>query len=433
MQPIYILIMLAFVLLSFMVERNIFNPVFIFAGTWTLIMILSSLRLFDLVETSFTAYTWCFIGVLCFCVGCFVRSKFKFVFHKNSMTGFGGTGFDYDINYRFLIVFYLIILLFTIFLAIRSIGLLLIGVSFERIRFNYDNLESGQVISSALAYRFEMYVVQAAEFAGVALFPLVLFAEKRKKKLVLLMEITVFLILHLFVTGARSFMIDIVFGTVVYFLINNSLRARAKEYFDKIPRIWVYIIVAGAVGLVIFATNLRKGEGNLWREIYRYFAISLPLFDVHLSDISEYTHGWTIIYGLVRPPLSLLHSIGLPFPDGLQKAIDLIVANNDFYYVGGGKANSFVTVFYYFMMDFGAIGIPIGCFLYGYFSQAFYSRMQLEPNKKNQAFYLLISIGLFLSFVRLFFTAYRYVYAFFILVLAFKKINKDSYLENLGT
>ena len=59
--------------------------------------------------------------------------------------------------------------------------LMLYGYTLEQIRFTYDNIEMGTVIKSGFMYRIEMYVIQAAEFAAVALLPVVL-TDRRKRE-----------------------------------------------------------------------------------------------------------------------------------------------------------------------------------------------------------------------------------------------------------
>lgn len=283
------------------------------------------------------------------------------------------------------------------------------------------------VIRSALAWRFEMYVVSAFEFAAVALLPVVMFQKKTKENIILTAELILFLILHMFVTGARSFLIDIVILFAIYMLMNFEIVKRKFIKPKKIPKKVIFLFAVGAVLLVIVMTVLRKGnkrDSSLLREIYRYFAISYPLFDRHLriSEHLPHTHGWELIYGLVRPPFSMLRSIGLNFPEGLNEAMIQINANDDFYQVGGGQSNSFVTVFYYHYMDFGVISLVLYSLLYGFVSQVVYNTMKRNThNLRAQTFYLIIAIGLFLTFARSLFAAYRYVYALMVLAVAFRR------------
>ena len=298
------------------------------------------------------------------------------------------------------------------------------------LRTTYDDVSSGMVIRSNAVYQFENYIVTTAEFAAVALLPVVFTDNAGWKKNVVALELIAFLVLHMFVTGARSFLIDIAILFFVYILINRSLISKFQEYFKKVPKFVFVIIGVGSIGLVVFMTTLRKGSNEpIFRQIYRYFSISMPLFDTHLGLLGKeqsYTYGWTILYGIVRPWFSFLHSAGLPFPAGLEKAIEMVSMNNNFYPVGGGWANSFVTVFFYESMDFGIIGIPIFSCLYGIVAQSYYLRMINYPNRRNQALYLLISIGLILSFVRQFYTAFRYVYAFVLICVAFKSAKRQD-------
>ncbi len=121
--------------------------------------------------------------------------------------------------------------------------LMLYGYTLEQIRFTYDNIEMGTVIKSGFMYRIEMYVIQAAEFAAVALLPVVLTDRRKREKKILALELIVFLVLHLFVTGARSFIIDVVVIFDIYLMMNISLRRRFMDYFVKIKKNPIILIM----------------------------------------------------------------------------------------------------------------------------------------------------------------------------------------------
>ena len=101
----------------------------------------------------------------------------------------------------------------------------------------------GTVIKSGFMYRIEMYVIQAAEFAAVALLPVVLTDRRKREKKILALELIVFLVLHLFVTGARSFIIDVVVIFDIYLMMNISLRRRFMDYFVKIKKNPIILIM----------------------------------------------------------------------------------------------------------------------------------------------------------------------------------------------
>lgn len=402
-------------------EKNIYNPSTIFAAMWALVMLLSGIRLNGLVATSNRAYILAFVGVLMFVAGCMFRDNIKICFSKRQRRKAG----NYEINYNLLMVLYGFVLAFTTYLASKSIPLILGGVPMKVIRQNYRNVEEGIVISTRLVYSVEIYLVQATEFAAAALLPILSTAKKSFKNIVVTLELMLFLTLHIFVTGARSFLLDVVILSFFYILINNSLIDDFRDYFRKIPKIIIVLIGVGAIAMIVFVTQLRKGEDlTMMEETYQYFAIAFPLFDIKLGimdNTREYTYGLTALNGLLRPVFLALRTIGMDFPKAYARATQLIDDNNIFYYVGSGRGNSFVTVFYYFYMDFGVTGVITGSFIYGYICEAYYRRMLENPNRKNQTLYLLIIIGEVLSFVRLFFSALRYVYSFLVIAIAYKR------------
>lgn len=419
---IYTIIIGFIIIYSLLKEKNLYNPTVVFAGMWFVSGILSLLNLYNFNVVPDSIYFTVAIGVLCFALGAATRSKIRF--RPTRILGINSGSYN-ELRYNLLIPFYLFVLGFTALLAIRSIVLLMHGVHMETIRFNYSSVEAGLVVRSAIQYDIEHYIVATAEFAGVALFPIVLMDSKSRKKHFLLIELILFFALHIFVTGARSFIFDLVFVIIVYLLIDAKLSRRFTEFFNRIPKSLVRLIGMGAIALFAIMTSLRRGSiDTIFHEIYAYFTMCFRLFDTHINIMlsnPDYTYGMTLLHGLLRIPLLLLKFIGIPYPSAYQKAIDAINANNVFYAVGKGSGNSFVTCFYYMFMDFGYVGIVIGCFVYGYFSKSIYYSMQKHPDKRSQAIYLLVAVGLFLSFTRLHFTAPRYVYAFFMLLFFFKE------------
>lgn len=431
MHVLFEIILVLICIYSILKERNLYNPIFIFSGIWFVAMFLSSLQLYDLNATSEYAYTVAFIGVVFFTIGALIRYRASIKSIRISQVEDSGT---FKFNYRFLFVFYTLVLIFTAVLASSSIALLRRGVSMETIRFNYRNVEAGLVIDNNLFYAIENYIVQPAVFASVAIIPVLTGSKSSRMKWIVLLELLLLNVLYIFVSGARSFLIDIAFLFVIYLLINKQYIGKFRENFSKIPKFVTWIIVFGAIGVVIYFTQLRKGDDRtIVKEFYRYISISFPLLDSRLSMASAqghvFTHGWTFLHGFTKPFFYIIrHLTHLPYPSGLSEAMTQIAANNDFIYVGGGRANSFVTIFYYMFMDFGIVGVVLGCFLYGYFCQSIYKKMKGNPNRRNQTIFLLMIIGVFLSFVRFHFTAHRYVNAFVIVYFSFlsENINRQE-------
>ena len=63
-------ILVLFAILSFGRERRIYAPGFLFSLFWGLLVLLASLRLNGLYETSYEAYFYILLGVLSYLSGC---------------------------------------------------------------------------------------------------------------------------------------------------------------------------------------------------------------------------------------------------------------------------------------------------------------------------------------------------------------------------
>lgn len=429
-MPYYQLaIVIAIALIALFRERNLFNPVFLFSSIWILAFYTSGLALYGLRATSFHAYNLATLGIILFAVGAFFRD----------ISGLSPRHpVDAPPNYKLLLLYFTPVVLFALFLAWKSILLLRQGVTMDIIRSNYNDVDSGVLIASNTVFVFQNFFVDAGVFASVGLIPVIAAEPAALPRNIALLELLLLQVCFIFISGARAFMAMAVLSFVLYVVINGSLSRRFARYVRKIPKSLVIILTVVFLAVAWRVTTMRKADGRpVFYEAYRYISLSMPLFDIRLdmmeSGHHDYTQGWTLLHGFVKAPLFFWRKIsGMQWPDGLVEASAQVAANNDFYWVGGGfdggggYVNSFVTVFYYMLMDWGVVGLVILSLLYGWISQSCYRRVRFFSTRRALAVYLLLLIGLLFSFVRLHFTAHRYVDAFIIIWFSFAHLRRPA-------
>ena len=410
-------------LLAFLKERNFFNPVLIFSSIWVLAMFTAGLALYRLKPTSEYAYGLACLGVCLFAGGALLRDFFgRKRFSPPPVAP----------NYKLLLLYFTPVVLFAIFLAAKSILLLRHGVTMDIIRANYNNAESGLLIANNTVFVFQNFFVDAGVFASVGLIPVIAAEPAAMPRNIVLLELLLLQVCFIFISGARAFMAMAVLSFILYALLNRQFSRQFANYVRKIPKGLAIVLTVLFLAVAWRVTTMRKDDGRtFFYEAYRYISLSMPLFDTRLQmldDTHVYTHGWTLLHGFVKTPLFFWRKIaGVPWPQGLVEASKQVAANNDFYYVGGGYGgrggyvNSFVTVFYYMMMDWGIVGLVVESIVYGWISQACYRRVRFARTPRAVAVYLLLAIGLVFSFVRLHFTAHRYVDAFIIIWFSFSR------------
>ena len=106
--------------LSYKIEKRLYNPVTLFCGIWALVILFAALHLYGMKEVSDYAYSIMTLGIVCFSLGSYValsiRKHFKIrLTRKSRSTNASGS---YGINYP---AVYLVGIIVLIYLIVESI------------------------------------------------------------------------------------------------------------------------------------------------------------------------------------------------------------------------------------------------------------------------------------------------------------------------
>ena len=116
-------------------KKNLWNPVSVFLFEWALVVYLSSLRLYNLIDISSKAYIFVLIGVISFFIGS--------LFGDNLRLGKKRIGRVYEINYTRMNIASIVIIVFSLFRILFIIKLLSGGFSWWEIRLMSTSGEGG--------------------------------------------------------------------------------------------------------------------------------------------------------------------------------------------------------------------------------------------------------------------------------------------------
>jgi oligosaccharide repeat unit polymerase len=422
-STIIILLCITVILFSWTREKNIYNPLMLFFGLWAIVVFGDSLHLFGLYKADNIIYFIFFIGLLSYLFGYYIimlKQNTNHINVKNERSN------DHKDNEKFIIneKSFFVLGFLTLFIiwktALPTVLLLLSGVSFYDVRY----VLLGTTMETQNNFLLSYF---ALPFSHVMLhLSLINFFLYKKKNFLLL---TILVLLGVVLTnGARLYLLYYLIDAVVIKVIFNDIFGKKMEGISRKlnRRRNIYISVLTAVLLLgmAYITLLRKSD--IFKTIYKYVVGTVPHMSQRYEEfeiVNKYTYGVTSYQGFFRPIFSLLDKIGVNselfslseyFSNQWQSAA--FIAPDTIY-------NFCVSLFMYFYVDLGIVGVIIGSITYGIICALAYRSMKKNTNVKSLALYLMIVQSILMSMIRYQFTDLSFALAFFYLFFVIKKRN----------
>lgn len=424
-----ILIIAIAIMIAYTDDKKFTNLMSVFGIFWGLIICLSKARLFGMIEISEKAYLIVYVGVCSFAIGYVLHTIYKnqgyrlvvlrrFRHKKNN---------TYCFNWKIILLFEAVLLLFELMISLRVMGILFGGSGFALIH----DMAGGYSETTLLISSFERYVdtlfVMPVIFAVIPICTLLIFERSPKKGLIICLGL-IDLVLYILVHGGR---VVIIYVLVYLILLYRIYGIKMSKRFKR--RIKQLLLLGGCA--IVFLTIARKGlsfdsEGiidSLFSGFYQYLTVSMPLLDHWINVIDEgktYTYGMSILHGILNFPFRFLNKAGIYFPLLTKATLAVEATEETFVYnlYNRGMFNAFVTMFYFFYLDFRWIGVTICSIAYGAFCHMC-EFLGKKGNLYRTAMYLLIAQSVIKSFGRWEFYLEPYCLAFIFLRLCFIKTN----------
>lgn len=401
MSYLIIGLLLIFVI-SRCVDKSIIRPSNMFVFVWLFITILFSFRYIEYDNPDNFTYLLIFLGVISF----FIGGRFSFNATKKAD--------KFDIDIRKVIALQIITIIVYIPETIDTIGDLMAGQTLEDVR-----IRSGEVSeSSGIIAIFKNFILTPFLFLSYPITAYIFLTNKskgRKKMWVLIFSMIIVAISVLRLGGRSPILFFLVnFFVVWYFYKNTIVISRS------VKRVML-IVVSVMVSSFVYA-SISRGIEDLPRSFYHYFVGCIALLDNGVKSVPFHTEGiatfsapisiidtfWRFIGGDELPAMKFILWINNYIEETINVGVDC-------------NMNAFYSLFFWFYLDYGIIGVVILCFLYGLLSDSIYKAAIVNRHFVTIVVFSLIEQGVVFSFIRFQFSTFYYFMAFLIIPLVVKR------------
>ena len=404
-------------------KKNLWNPVSVFLFEWALVVYLSSLRLYNLIDISSKAYLFVLIGVVSFFIGSLFGDNLRLK---------KGIGRVYKIDYTRMNIASIIIILFSLFRILFIVKLLSGGFSWWEIRLMSTSGEGG--IGTLKGGNVSVFLHDCIIAPLMYLIVPTLFAEllvgARNKKFILLSLIA--MTCYSISTVSRA----VWAFSVLYILFIVLLYRKKYSLPKKVKRMMKYgiFIIIFLCVIIYRITLMRNVEADILTNMYAYITGCMPLLTLHLNEVTSSirTYGAMSLYGFLYPVFFVLNYLHLlPYPDAFMDAQYVKNSLETFMPLSPDiTMNAYVTLFYYFYIDFGYLGIIIGAFAFGYLCMKSYKYLKSTGDIRSLVLYLILIQFIVFSVARIYTGLSTRALSIVWLLFVFKSIGNKYTLNN---
>lgn len=151
---------------------------------------------------------------------------------------------------------------------------------------------------------------------------------------------------------------------------------------------------------------MRDTEADIFTNMYAYITGCMPLLTLHLDEVTSSirTYGAMSLNGFLYPMFFVLNYLHiLSYPDAFVDA--QFVKNSLEVFMPLSPhitMNAYVTLFYYFYIDFGYFGIALGSFVFGYLCMKSYKYWKQNGDIRSLVIYLILMQFIVFSVARIY-------------------------------
>jgi oligosaccharide repeat unit polymerase len=390
------LVCLFFIMIITFFDKRIYNPFILFNAWWGITIYLSSLGLFNIYVPTNDTYLIMLIAILSF--------NFSLVFllrNKSKLSSLRGNSIQIKdsnaIFNKFLLITHLIIIIILFFRTLKTLELLLSGVSYSVIRYNYFKLET--IMTGYDHLINNIFVTPVLTFSII--FVSLQYFNKRMNKTILFTTL-LSISLYVFSSGGRSIIITLGISFFAAYIINrknkNNIKL-SKKIFTQ------FLLVVVLFSLIFVSLGRMETEGGLnevANTVFRYFTASYIYYEKMIPLVKEdnvYLYGSAFFGGLIDIFIFILRFIGIE----INPTSSYISTHNQVYITvsnDGAIYNAFPTMLYTFYYDFGYLGIILGPLLFGLSSLAIYKKMISSNSFGFTGIYIMVILTIYESTLR---------------------------------
>ena len=389
-----------FILLSIKRKKYLLTPVTFFSGMWIVVLFLSSLKRYGMIDYSEKAIWLVLLSNTFFFIGNIPNRIIKIKKEAHKPTNSPLYEGHYSINMTIVYSCILLSILFLFIFGIQIIQLLRSGIPYHTIRemfFGYG--DSDKIIDNGIFMNFFQWIIVGIVNALMPICLIELF-DQNKHKLMIMLGLAIAIVYTLVTAGRITIFILVIYMAILLYHYNSTIPPKIKK------RLIIAITLVGAMLFVM--SNLREGynAGNQVSSSYAYFTIPMPLLSQWIDYVDSNnirTYGLSLIYGIIEFVQWGLHAVDITIP-GLDRIREVINAPQDIWVVifsnPKGWYNAFCSAIYFWYLDFGVIGTALIPFVLGLISNNVFLKVLRKKSKKSLFYYLFIVQLLVVCFMR---------------------------------
>ncbi len=293
-------------------------------------------------------------------------------------------------------------------MMIKSLRILIQTHSFVAVRMDayYDE-------AASYFFTYFLKTIPVASMYALVIVWMFLFVYLKQRNFKILLRVFFNVLVVTFISSGRYIILYMMISYVFSFIYLRTNKINVKKL--------KYIYVIAPLGLLVLITALRGG--SFITQALNYSCGSLSFLDFllespNISALNDRMHGlftFDFIFELIILVLKVLGSNELKVPSYYFN----IVCQN-FYNIGKYNTvwfNNNTTILYYFIRDFGYVGIPIGALLFS--SVITKAEKKTTRNKNMTATFLLMYFTIVLLLSIMTYACFSFTGTVVILFLAF--------------
>lgn len=412
-----LIVNLLFLIISRLIIKNRYNPIYLFNIWWLLTVLMSTFGYKNIITPTDRIYIIFIIGSISFNIIALIAYIFL---QKKTTKVF--IEINESISYKSYQIFKICQIILFIYFSVKAIMLLkmlMSGYDYSTIRAYYF---SDQYLSSTLEYLILKNIINPLMIATQIIFSINIFIPKFKTPTILLIVANI--LLRAFVSGGRMSLVELSITILVCFLIFKKMNM-SSNYKKKV----FSLLSVAIIGSVIISKG-RGGSGSFINQVVEkiivYFSGSFTYLDILIENNSipfGSLYGRATFGGILDLFISLFRYIGITSIDTASYIIGSVIAK--FVYIGYYSYNALPTMYYFFLVDLGYTGVILGAMLLGVLSMFFYLKYKYSFSLKYLAVYLLFVVFIIGSTMTWMPFSAEYIISGIILYYFYKKNDKS--------
>lgn len=407
MLGIDIIILVCVGLWLYIIEKKATHPMLILTGIWLLIYTCCYVNVYDYVFKE-KYINIIFIGIVGCLIGYFIvklymeRNRFEMLEEQNGLVPNNSLDTDKKI---ILIAIELVMLIIMSYYLKAVLDLVSSGVPYAVIRYRYlkNVLGKNRIFNILFAYLVRPFGIFAMPLSQFFLL------SKRNKWNVsfFLLELVNTILITVCLGERLYFLYYVCFFVLLFFILYRKSDINIKRKLKKY--IIVAILLFGIIFLGISKSRQESSDVNqknnetLVQKVeytaYTYLSGCVPHFSYKATSFDknpEYTYGVTSFQGFIRPLYQVYEMLGggesgTLFERANARKTEIETAMP----LGDDVYNGYISMFYYFYVDGGTIGVFIISILVSIFINLCYIKYTQKGTLRNMIIYLL-SVQIFL-------------------------------------